>query len=64
MFILLWMYLGGLISVLISVVEVAIIRHYNLCKMVPVILVSLAWPIAYLADLISKIRYAIRRKQN
>lgn len=60
MFILLWMYLGGIICVLINVVELAIIRHYNLHKMFLMITLSIVWPITYLASIIIMIIDAIR----
>lgn len=63
MFILLWMYLGGVIVVLISLVEEAIVRHDNLCKAVTVILLSLVWPITYLANLIFIAIDIIRRNK-
>lgn len=64
MFILLWMYLGGLICLLTSLVKVAIMDHYSLRKTILVIIGSFMWPTAYLADLISLIIYAIRRNKN
>ena len=60
MFILLWMYHGGTICVLINVVELAIIRHYNLLKMFIMITLSIVWPITYLASIIIMIIDAIR----
>lgn len=60
MFILLWMYLGGIICTLINVVELAIIRHYNLLKMFIMITLSIVWPITYLASIIIMIIDAIR----
>ena len=62
MFILLWMYLGGLVCVLASLVEVAIMRHYTIRKLIIVIIGSFVWPIAYLIDMISTIRYALKNK--
>ena len=63
MFILLWMYLGGIICTLINVVELAIIRHYNLLKMFIMITLSIVWPITYLASIIILIIDAIRRNK-
>ena len=63
MFILLWMYLGGIICTLINVVELAIIRHYNLLKMFIMITLSIVWPITYLASIIILIINAIRRNK-
>lgn len=63
MFILLWMYLGGIICALIASAETSIIKHYNLLKMLLMIVLSLVWPIAYLANLIFMIIDAIRRNK-
>ena len=64
MFILLWMYLGGMICALIDSAELEIINHYSLRKMIVMIVLSLVWPIAYLASIIIVIIDAIQRKQN
>lgn len=63
MFILLWMYLGGIICALMASVEGMIMDHYRLRKMLLLIVLSLVWPIAYLANLFFIIRDIIRRNK-
>lgn len=63
MFILLWMYLGGIICALTALVELMIVNHYRLLKMLLLIVLSLVWPITYLANLIFVIRDIIRRNK-
>lgn len=63
MFILLWMYLGGTICALTASVEIMIMDHYRRRKMLLLIVSSLVWPIAYLANLIFVIRDIIRRNK-
>lgn len=52
MFILLWMYLGGIICALTASVELVIANHYRFLKMLLMIVLSIVWPITYLANLI------------
>ena len=63
MFILLWMYLGGIICSLLALVGLAIVNHYRIRKMIATIILSLVWPIAYFANVIIIIRDAIRRNK-
>ena len=60
MFILLGMYLGGIICALTESVAMTIVNHYRLLKMLLLIVLSLVWPITYLAGLIFVIRDIIR----
>lgn len=63
MFILLWMYLGGIICSLTASVEVVIVNHYRFLKMLIMVVLSIIWPITYLANAIFVIRDAIRRNK-
>lgn len=63
MFILLWMYLGGIICALTGAVELMIVDHYWLRKMRLMIVLSLVWPITYLANIFFVIRDIIRRNK-
>ena len=63
MFILLWMYLGGIICLLLALVGLAIADHYRIRKMIIMIMLSLVWPIVYFANAIIIIRDAIRRNK-
>lgn len=63
MFILLWMYLGGTICALAGAVELMIVDHYWLRKMRLMIVLSLVWPITYLANIFFVIRDIIRRNK-
>ena len=63
MFILLWMYLGGVICMLTGAVELMIVDHYWLRKMRLMIVLSLVWPITYLANIFFVIRDIIRRNK-
>ena len=56
MFILLWMYLGGIICSLLALVGLAIADHYRIRKMIITIMLSLVWPIVYFANAIIIIR--------
>lgn len=64
MFILLGVYLGGLLVSLIASVELVIAGDCDLREEVAMIIASLIWPITDLVNLIFKIRDMIRRKQN
>ena len=62
MFILLGVYLGGLLVSLIASVELVIAGDCDFREEVAMIIASLIWPITDLVNLIFKIRDMIRRK--
>lgn len=62
MFILLGVYLGGLLVSLIGCAEVVITDDCDLCEEVAIIIASLLWPIIHTIGYISTVRDALQKE--